>query len=144
VPQNALAEAVERDAVERVTLIKHDPAKADKFSSAAQWGTDEVDRLELTIPSKRNRRLRRDPLAKFIEEPTAANRGKLVEFNGLVFDEVAVTVEMPEGNQRTFFLEPREAGHPMTTAIDVAEGDQYGPTAADLRDQMVKVLAEHP
>jgi hypothetical protein len=141
VPANALQEAVERDAVEKVTLIKHDPSKAEKFSDAAQWGGDEdLDRLELTIPSKRNRHLKRDPLKRFLDDPTDASRQQLIEFEGLVFDEVAVTVEMPDGTQRTFFLDGREGGHAMTTAIDVRAFDRYGATAGELSRELRNAL----
>ena len=144
VPAGALREAVERDAVERVTLIKHDPARSDKFADAAQWGSDAVDRLELSIPSRRNRRLRRDPLKKFLDEPTEANRQQIIEFEGLSFDEASVTVEMPDGVQRTFFLEAREGGHPMTTGISVGEGDRYGAIASDLSDGLRAAVAGRP
>ncbi|HEC09679.1 MAG TPA: hypothetical protein ENI86_08945 [Acidimicrobiales bacterium] len=140
VPPDALRSAVERDAIEKVTLIKHDPARSERFRDAARWGTDEVGRLELSIPSKRNRRLRRDPLRRFLEDPSDENRRAIIEFQGLQFDEVAVTVDLPDGSQRTFYLEPREGGHPMTIAIDPDETDRLGATPASLSRELKKVL----
>lgn len=140
VPPNALRAAVERDAVEKITLIKHEPSKADRFQDAAQWGDEEVDRIELSIPSRRRVRLRRDPLEKFLDEPNDENRRQIVEFAGLVFDEASVTVDMPEGGQRTFFLEAREGGHPMTLGIDIKTQDDYGATATELSAELHRAL----
>lgn len=141
VPPNALREAVERDAVEKITLIKHEPSKSDRFQDAAQWGDDEVDRIELSIPSRRRARLRRDPLERFLESPNDANRRQIIEFGGLVFDEASVTVDMPEGGQRTFYLEAREGGHPMTLGLNMNGSDQYGATVSDLSTELSRALA---
>lgn len=140
VPPNALREAVARDAVEKITLIKHEPNKSDRFQDAAQWGDDEVDRIELSIPSRRRMRLRRHPLERFLDEPNDENRRQIIEFAGLVFDEASVTVDMPEGGQRTFFLETREGGHPMTLGIDINTLDEYGATGPELSAELHKAL----
>ena len=132
VSQEALRQAVEQDAVERITLIKHDPTHSDKFRASAQWGSDRVARLELSIPSRRYRRLNRDPLKRFLDDGTDVNRRGIVEFEGLVFDEVAVTVEMPDGAIRTFYLEPREGGHPITVGLNLSDSDQLGAKPEDL------------
>lgn len=140
VPGNALAQAVERDAIERVTLIKHSVKSNDKFADAAQWGTDELDRVELSLPSRRNRRLRRDPLKKFLNEPTETNRKRLYTFQGLEFDEVGVTVDLPDGSRRMFFVEPRTGGHPLTVALAVDKTDRYGATPQVLSRELKAVL----
>jgi hypothetical protein len=144
VPANALREAVERDALERVTLIKHDPSHSDKFAAAAQWGTDAVEKVELSIPSGRNRRLRRDPLKRFIDDPSDANRRQIIEFQGLIFDEASITVELPDGVRRTFFLDGREGGHAMTMGIDVDAVDRLGATPEVLARELADALKAVP
>ena len=141
VPADALREAVNRDAVERVTLIKHEPTKSDRFRDAAQWGEDEVERIGLSIPSRRGMHLRGDPLRRFLREPNDENRRQIIEFGGLIFDEVAVTVDMPEGGQRTFFLEAHEGGHPMKLGINVTQMDRYGATPHELSSELARALA---
>lgn len=140
VPANALQEAVDRGALERVTLIKHDPVHDDKFAAAAQWGSDNVGKVELSIPSRRNGLLRSDPVRKFLKQRTDESKRQIIEFGGLVFDEANVTVSMPDGSHRTFFLEPREGGHAMTMAIEVDETDQMGATAEVLTRELVAAL----
>ena len=140
VPPNALREAVHRGAVGKVTLIKHEPTRADRFEDAAQWGDEEVDRIELSIPSRRRMRLRGDPLKRFLDEPSDANRRQIIEFGGLVFDEASVTVDMPDGGQRTFFLEAREGGHPMTLGIDIHTQDEYGASTTELSTELHRAL----
>ena len=141
VPANALRDAVYRDLVEKITLIKHEPTKSDRFRDAAQWGDDEVERIKLSIPSRRGMHLRGDPLRRFLNEPNDENRRQIIEFGGLIFDEVAVTVSMPEGGQRTFYLEAREGGHPMTLGINVTGMDRYGATPVELSRELASALA---
>jgi hypothetical protein len=139
---SALREAIKQDALQKVTLYKYDPTKSDKFSDAAKWGGEQVPEVLLTIPSKRKLKLKRDPLLKFLDEPTPANKRELVTFSGLVFDEAAVTVELPEGGTRTFFVEPHAGGHPITRALDLddASGDAWGPAPAELSRELGAVL----
>jgi hypothetical protein len=141
VSQDALLEAVERGAIERVTLIKQDPTSSDKFRDAAQWGSDEIDRLELTIPSKRDVWLRRDPLKKFLDDRSEENLRQIIEFEGLIFDEVAVTVELPDGAHRTYYLEHREGGHPMTIGLDLMDADELGAGPEHLTAELRKAAS---
>ena len=92
VPLAAFRAAVDRGAVERVRLVKHDAAHADDFADAAQWGSDGLGDVALSFPSRRNRFLNRDPLKRFLDHPSDRARRALVEFHGLTFDEVEVTV----------------------------------------------------
>lgn len=140
VPANALREAVERNALEKVTLIKHDPTHSDKFQAAAQWGNGDIEKLELSIPSARNKRLRRDPLKKFLDDPTDENRRQIIVFEGLIFDEASVTVELADGVRRTFFLDGREGGHAMTMGIDVDLTDRLGATPDVLARELAGAL----
>lgn len=141
VPPSALGEAVERNAVESVRLIKRHRSGTDRFADAAQWGDDEVDRLELSVTSRKNKRLRGDPLRRFLGDPSAENRRRLYEFQGLRFDEVGVEVELPDGSHRTYYLEPQHpGGHPMAVGIRVERFDRYGPTAEILSRELRSAL----
>ena len=142
VPQDALRQAVDNNEIERVTLVKHDLAPDNEFASAAQWGSFEVGRIELAIPSRRNRRLRRDPIKQFLDDPTDENRRQIIEFAGLSFDEVKVTACMPDGSHRTFLLENHEGGHPMTTEINIDVEDDIGATSAELRRELQNALTQ--
>lgn len=142
VPLDAFRQAVADGKVEQVTLIKHDPATADKFADAAQWGTDEIGSLYLGLPSKRRHFLSNDPLVKFLAQPSDANRKAILEFAGLRFDEAAVKVELPDGTERSFFLEGHEAGHTVTTGIEIkATGfDRFGAKPDQLVTELRKAL----
>ena len=140
VPATALEQALREDALERVTLIKHDPSKTERFRDAARWGNDAVRQIELSIPSHRHKTLKRDPILKFLRNPTDANRRDIVEFAGLTFDEAAVTVDMADGSQRRFYLEPREGGHPMTIGIEVTDDDRLGANAIELSSELRRAV----
>ena len=115
------------------------------FANAAQWGDDEVGRIELSIPSRRNHKLRSDPISKFLGDPTAENRRQIVEFAGLRFDEAKVTARMPGGSRRTFYLEDHEGGHPMSVEIDIHNEDNMGAMSDELCRELQDALTQmHP
>ena len=142
VPQDALRQAVDANAIERVTLIKHDLQPDNAFANAAQWGDSEVGRVELAIPSRRNRRLRRDPIQRFLDNPTDENRSQIVEFAGLRFDEAKVTARMPGGSRRTFYLEDHEGGYPMSLEIDIEVEDDLGALPDELKRELQNALTQ--
>lgn len=132
IPCNALKEAVDRNRVKAVTLIKRDPTKTDMFHSAAQWGDDEVDQVTLKIQSKRKLPLRPTTLSKFLHDRSDKNRKQIIEFQGLEFDDAGITVNMPDGSQRTFYLETPERGHAMTLVLQISDKDEYGASSQDI------------
>ena len=142
VPANALYEALQSDELKKVTLIKYDPDQFDKFHEAAQWGSDEVGRLELSVVSGRGNSLRPDPIRRFIESPTEENKRQIIEFNGMEFDDVAVTVKMRNRTQRTFYLEAPDRGYAMSTMIEVEEEDEYGATMGELSRELTSVIRD--
>lgn len=142
IPANALHEALRQNALQKVTLIKYDPDRSDKFQDAAQWGNDEVGRLELAILSRRGGFLRRDPVRRFLEDPTEENRNQIIEFGGLIFDDVSVTVKLRNNTQRTFYLEAPSRGHAMTAEINISEEDEYGATGLELSRELVSVMRD--
>ena len=142
VPANALYEALQHEALKKITLIKYDPDQSDKFHDASQWGSDEVGRLELSIASGRRNFLRSDPIRRFIESPTDENRRQIIEFNGMEFDEAAVTIKLPNDTQRTFYLDSPDRGHAMSTMIQIEEEDDYGATARELSRELTTVIRD--
>ena len=52
------------------------------------------------------------------------------------FDDVAVTVKLRSGTQRTFYLEAPDRGHAMSTMIEVDEEDEYGATVSELSREL--------
>jgi hypothetical protein len=141
VPADALLAAIERDAIESVTYVKLQPALDDKFKAAADWGEEEVDRLELSLRSKRNMRLRGHRLRRFLEMSSQETRKTIFEFQDLAFDEVRVEVEMPDGTRRSFYVGAQSGGHPLTQGIAVseAETDSHGAKADVLSRELGKV-----
>jgi len=142
VPASALREALRQNALQKITLIKYDPDRSDKFQDAAQWGSDEVGRLELTIVSRRGGFLRRDPVRRFLENPTEENRNQIIEFDGLTFDDVSVTVKLRNNTQRTFYLEAPHRGHAMAVEISIDEEDGYGATRRELSRELASVMRD--
>ena len=143
VPRAAYREAVEQNRISKVTLVKRNPTADDQFLDAAQWGPDEVDRLELIITSRRRQRLFGDPIRRFLDNPDDPKSKQIIEFEGLEFDALKVTVDMPEGNTRTFHLEALDAlsgGHPITYELDINSTDEYGGTVQDLTDELSSTL----
>ena len=140
VPRSALLEAVRRNNISKVTLIKHNPTDSDAFLEVAQYGDTAVDRLELIIPSRRRKRLRGDPLLNFLEDPSEGNRRQIIEFAGLTFDDVKITVDMSEGGSRTFHLEDAGRGHPITYELLIDNEDDFGADIAELNDELIDTL----
>ena len=63
---------------------------------------------------------------------------------GLLFDDVAVTVVMPHGGQRTFYLESHQSGHPLTVGLSVSDArvDEYGIDVVTLSAELQRILRE--
>jgi hypothetical protein len=132
IPTNALRAAVEQNLIEKVTLIKHEPGASDEFGDSSKWG-EEVDRVELDVFAKRNKRLGGGPLIDFINDPSDSNRKSVVQFEGLTFDEAAVKVQLEDGLLRTYWIDRPERGFPMAVDLgNLKDADQLGPSAADI------------
>jgi len=146
VPQDALRNAVQADSLERITLVKRDLSDSDRFADAAQWGPEQVGRLELSIISRRGLKLWRDPLTRFLSERRSEGLDKIIEFDGMRFDEAKVTAKMPGGNERTFYLDGRESGHAITIDLelndDSASSDDMGIRSGLLMAQLTDVLSQ--
>ena len=148
VPQNVLQSAVRGDKLEKITLVKWNLSESDQFSDAAQWGDEEVGRIEFSIISKRGWNLRSGPLQRFLSEKSDKELNNIIEFEGMQFDEAKVTAKMPGGNRRTFYLDGRESGHAITIGLDLGDNsrtsDSFGILPELLRDHLVEVLSQVP
>lgn len=136
VPVDALNEALRQSEIKKITLIKYATSRSDKFHDAAQWGSDEVGRLELTITSRRMRSLRSTPLSKLLQDPSDDNRRQILEFGGLDFDDVGITVKFPNNVRRTFYLESPSKGYGMSLEINILSEDRYGATSDEIAREL--------
>ena len=140
VPVDALSDAIRRSEIKKITLIKYATNRSDKFHEAAQWGSDEVGRLELAITSRRMRSLRPGPLQRLLAEPSDDNRRQILEFGGLDFDDAGITVKFPGNSRRTFYLGSPDKGHGMSLDINVQNEDIYGAVADELAEELLLVV----
>ena len=140
VPLDALNDAIRHSEIKKVTLIKYATSRSDKFHEAAQWGSDEVGRLEFTISSRRMRSLRPGPLQRLLDDPSDDNRRKILEFGGLDFDDAGVTVKFPGNVRRTFYLGSPSKGHGMSLDIDIQNEDRYGAVADEIAEELLLVI----
>ena len=136
IPVDALNDALEQSDIKKITLIKYTTSRNDKFHEAAQWGSDEIGRLEFTITSRRRRSLRADPLERLLRNPSDDNRKQLLEFAGLDFDDVGVTVKFPGNVRRTFYLASPSKGYGISLDIDIRNEDQYGALADEISEEL--------
>ena len=144
VPQDALRDLIGRTRISKITLIKRELTRADRFSEAAQWGNKEVERIELTFRGRRLKSLNSAPIRRFLNDKSEESKKRIVEFGGLPFEDAAITMAMPQGGQRTFYLEAHEGGHPLTVGLELqtAQTDEYGVNLTDLSSELQRVLQE--
>ena len=139
-PAQTLHDAIDQSEIKKITLIKYAGTRSDKFHDAAQWGSEEIGRLEFAITSRRMRSLRSDPLRRFLREPSNDNRRHIVEFAGLDFDDVGITVKFPDNLRRTFYLESPGKGYGMSVEMDIQNEDSYGATADEIAAELSYVV----
>jgi hypothetical protein len=131
---SVLREAVDRDRVEKVTLVKlerpsdRSNADTDKWvrsdlGARVELGIEARGRKQHVIPGLLQRFLRGDDLAY----------GEIVAFEGLTFDEAKVQVRLDNGTIRTFNIERPDAGHAFSEDLrDLDFEDDGEPTEASL------------
>ncbi|MDE0169292.1 MAG: hypothetical protein OXS29_07215 [bacterium] len=135
---------IDQSRITKVTLIKRELERSDPFTEAAQWGDNEVGRVELIFKGRRLKSLNRDPIRRFLDERSEETKNQIIEFSGLQFDDAAITVTMPQGGQRTFYLESPQSGHPLTVGlrVDHSREDEYGVDVFTLSAELQRVLRE--
>lgn len=140
----ALQQAVDENHVRDVRLTKlvKPGDAADKLTNEWVPGGD-YGKIEVKLtPRGRGKYLRGGPLGDLIhgnrdQRRRAARR--IVRFEGLEFDEARVAVVLPDGSERTYYVQRDEpTGHPW--ALDIGAHLQYEegnhPTNASIRDAL--------
>lgn len=138
-----LQAAARQGLIEKVTLVKYDRRPGDGFDSLAQWGDDRsVGKIGLVIPSRRQAKLRSDPLRRFLDDPTPQTRASMLEFRGAHFDDAEITVDIPgtEGTQRTFALGEPTRGHAWSEVVEIADTTAFGGSAAAIARALENAL----
>jgi hypothetical protein len=141
VPGDALTEAVKKNLVDSITLVRHeDPSDAAALQASGKWlKKSDVGTIELRI--KPGDRLKSALLKKFLKDGDRAAFGDIVAFEGITFDEAKVQVELDDGNKRIFNIEKPEAGHAFTTDLqDLKFNDAGEPTDASLYKSLRRVI----
>jgi hypothetical protein len=131
VQRSALEEAVQQGRVEKIRLRKLEQPRDRAIAATNKWvRSSDYGKLELDIEATGGNHLIPRLLQRFFRGDQTAY-GEIIEFEGLQFDEAGVTVSLPDGTQRLFYLEKPEAGHAMTMELDRLEFDDDGDPSAE-------------
>jgi hypothetical protein len=131
---SVLREAVDRDRVEKVTLVKLERPSDRANADIDKWVRSDLSaRVELAIEARgRKEHVIPSLLRRFLGGDQDVY-GEIVVFEGLTFDEAKVQVRLENGVQRTFNIERPEAGHAFTEDLRDLELQKDGePTEASL------------
>lgn len=112
---SVLRAAVDRDKVEKVTLIKLERPSDRANADTDKWVRSDLGaRVQLGIEARgRQAHVIPNLLSRFLGGDNNAY-GEIVEFGGLTFDEAKVQVRLEDGATRTFNIERPETGHAFT------------------------------
>jgi hypothetical protein len=131
VQRSALEEAVQQGRVEKVRLRKLEQPRDRAIAATNKWvRTGDYGKLELDIEATEGNHLIPGLLQRFLRGDQTAY-GQIIEFQGLQFDEAGVTVSLPDGTRRLFYLEKPESGHPMTMELVGLDLDADGDPSED-------------
>lgn len=131
---SVLREAVERDRVDKVTLVKLERPSDRANVDTDKWVQSDLGaRVQLGIePWGRNKHVIPGLLRRFLGGDRQAF-DEIVVFGGLTFDEAKVQVRLENGAARTFNIERPDIGHAFTEdmrGLDLQEDGE--PTEASL------------
>ncbi|HEX4518235.1 MAG TPA: hypothetical protein VH063_01515 [Gaiellaceae bacterium] len=139
----ALHEAVAADRIEKLRLVRLEPAGKRPADETGKWVDAAAEaRLELDLAVRTpGHRIQRDLIERYLAGETDAF-AEIVSFAGMTFDEALVGVVLPDETRRLFDLARPEAGRPMTRELPSLDLDADGePTAASLLAGLQTVLA---
>ncbi len=139
---DALQEAVDQGALEKVKLVRWDhPEDSANRAASGKWVSRDVTaRVELDVTGSRGSRLSPRLLRSYFRGDSHAF-GQIVEFQGLTFEQAKVEVTLPSG-RRTFNIERPTAGHPITLELEgLRTGRDGDPTDTSLRAALQEALA---
>jgi hypothetical protein len=146
VEPSVLKEAVDRDRIDKVKLVKFEQPNDRAASATSRWvPTGAVGRLELDISTRgQTARLLSGFLQRFLGGESAVF-SEIVEFQGITFDEAKVEVVLEGGARRTFNIEKPDSGHPFTEELSNLEMENGEPTSASLFEgHEGRSAADHP
>jgi hypothetical protein len=105
VDSGALASAVADDRIEKLRLVRLEPAGKRAIADTGKWvGAAEAARIELDVaPVSVGARIEPSLLARYLGGDGTAF-AEIVRFAGLTFDEAFVGAAMPDGTRRLFDL----------------------------------------
>jgi hypothetical protein len=130
----ALRAAVAADRVEKLRLVRLEPAGPRAIAATDKWvAAGEPARVELDVTVRsRGAGIQRALLQRYLGGDASAF-AEIVEFAGLRFDRASVGVRLPDGSRRLFDLARPEAGRPATRTLEGIALDAAGePTEASL------------
>lgn len=131
---SVLRTAVDRDKVEKVTLVKLERPSDRANADTDKWVRSDLGaRVQLGIEARgRQAHVIPSLLSRFLGGDNNAY-GEIVEFGGLTFDEAKVQVRLENGGTRTFNIERPETGHAFTEDLrDLDLQDDGEPTEPSL------------
>lgn len=139
VKATAFEEALDKDQVQSIKLIKYD--RSSDYKDATKWLRKNTHaQIELRIsPLERGKRLASDLIRKVVGGNHDAY-GEIVEFEGMRFDSARVQVKL-DGGVRTFDLAGSGSGHPFP-AIITPDETQTGPVAGSVFAELGTVISE--
>jgi hypothetical protein len=140
---DTLRRAVAEDRVERVQLVRIEPA-GKRGAETGKWvPPGEPARVELEVGVQGpGAGLGRSLLERYLGGDAGAF-ADIVDFGGLTFDRARVGVRMPDDSRRLVDLEHPDAGRPATRTLVGVVFDRTGePTEASLLAALRKAVAD--
>ena len=140
---DALRDAVAADRIERLRLIRIEPAGERPAGEAGKWvDAASAARVELDVAVRTpGHRIQRSLIERYLAGDSDAF-AEIVSFAGMTFDEALVGVVLPDESRRLFDLARPEAGRPVLRELPALELDDVGePTPASLLAGLRAALA---
>ncbi len=131
---DALRDAVAADRIERLRLIRVEPAGERPVNETGKWvDASSAARVELDVAVRTpGHRIQRSLIERYLGGDSDAF-AEIVSFAGMTFDEALVGVVLPDESRRFFDLARPEAGRPVLRELPPLELDDVGePTPASL------------
>ena len=129
----ALADAVAADRVEKLRLVRLEPAGERAIADTGKWVVlGQAARVQLEVaPAATDGRIERSLLERYLGGDTSAF-AEIVDFAGLAFDQAQVGALLPDGTRRLFDLAHPSAGRVTKELSGIVLDDAGEPTDASL------------
>jgi hypothetical protein len=129
----ALASAVAADRIEKLRLVRLEPAGERAIADTDKWVVlGAPARVELDVsPVATGTRLERSLLERYLGGDSAAF-AEIVSFAGLIFDQARVSAVFPDGTRRLFDLAHPASGRVTKELVGITLDEAGEPTNASL------------